>query len=507
MPYKTTRTVAVAILLATALSACALSPEPLSFGQLDIITNSNMAKVTVNQEPVSGAISLHEAMARAVKYNLDHKVEMMQTQLRTTELKLAHYAMLPGAVVNSGYAQRNNDLSSGERRLDTGHETAPRTISRERNSTTSDITFSWNILDFGLSYVRARQSADKVLIAAESRRKVMQRIIEDTRTAYWRAVSSDRMVNKLKSLEARTKTAQLNAKNLSHSPDASPITALTYERELIEIRRTAQQLQHELSVAKTQLAALMNLAPGTDFSLAGEGLDAKAPIIEINAQDMTAAALLNRPELRDIAYQQRINQHEAHAALLELLPGIQLYAGASHDANKYLAHNQWVTWGTKASWNVLRVFQYPAKRDVVQGQDALLNARALALTMAVMTQVYVSRIRYLNMSAELVTARDYLDVQDRLVKQMRQEAAADRISEQTLIREELNTLVAEVKRDIAFANMQNAFANVFVSVGLDPFDSEKPADGGVKEIAQQLKTLSFERGEFGANRKISLALR
>jgi outer membrane protein TolC len=507
MPYQTTRTVGVAILLATGLSACALSPEPLTFGQLDKITTGNLGRVTVNQEPLHGGVSLHEAMARAVKYNLDHKVEMMQTQLRTTELKLAHYGMLPGAVVNSGYARRNNDLSSGERNLLTSHETTPRTISRERNSTTSDITFSWNLLDFGLSYVRARQSADKVLIAAEARRKVMQRIIEDTRTAYWRAVSSDRMVNKLKSLEARTKTAQLNAQKLSHSPDASPITALTYERELIEIRRTAQNLQHELSVAKTQLAALMNLAPGTDFSLASDGLDAKAPVIEIEAQDMTAAALLNRPELRDIAYQQRINQHEAHAALLELLPGIQLYAGASHDANKYLANNQWVTWGTKASWNVLRVFQYPAKRDVVKGQDELLNARALALTMAVMTQVHVSRIRYLNMSHELVTARDYLDVQDRLVKQMRQEAAADRISEQTLIREELNTLVAEVKRDIAFANMQNAFANVFASVGLDPFDSEKPADGSVKDLALQLKTLSFERGDFGANRKISLALR
>jgi Outer membrane efflux protein len=507
MPYQITRTIAVAAVLVMSITGCALKPEPLSFGELEVITNSNLSRVTVNQEPVGGAISLHEAMARAVKYNLDHKVEMMQTQLRSTELKLAHYAMLPGAIVNSGYAQRNNDFSSGERNLVTGHETVPRTTSRERNSTTSDMTFSWNILDFGLSYVRARQSADKVLIAAEMRRKVMQRIIEDTRTAYWRAVSSDRMVNKLKTLEARTKTAQQNAKSLALSPEASPITALTYERELIEIRRTAQQLQHELSVAKSQLAALMNLEPGTQFSMSGEGLDTKAPVIEVTAQDMTAAALLNRPELRDIAYQQRINQHEAHAALLELLPGLQLYAGASHDANKYLAHNQWVTWGTKASWNVLRVFQYPAKRDVVQGQDALLNARALALTMAVMTQVYVSRIRYLNMTNELITARDYLDVQDRLVKQMRQEAAADRISEQTLIREELNTLVAEVKRDIAFANMQNAFANVFVSVGLDPFDSEKPADGGVKEIAQQLKTLSFERGDFGANRKISLALR
>jgi outer membrane protein TolC len=490
-----------------ALCGCTLTPEPLSFGQLEVITARNLTDVTANQEAVHGAISLHEAMARAVKYNLDYRVEMMQAQLRQTELRLAHYGLLPSAVVNSGYSSRNNDLSSGERNIFTGAETAPRTTSTDRNHTASDLAFSWNVLDFGLSYVRARQSADKVLIAEEAKRKVMHRIIEDTRTAYWRAVSSDRMIHKLKNLEVRVRTAQSNAKRLSRDQDASPITALTYERELIEIKRTTQQLQHELSVAKTQLAALMNLRPGADFELAGGTLDAAAPVIEIGAQDMIAAALLNRAELRDIAYQQRINDREASAALLELLPGIQLYAASNHDTNHYLMHKEWVTWCAKASWNLVRTFQYPAKRGVIEGQDKLLNARALALTMAVMTQVHVSRIRYANMARELQTSRDFLDVQTRLVRQMRHEAAAGRISEQTLIREELNSLVAEAKRDIAFAGLQSAFANVFASVGLDPYASDVAPDAPVADLAAQIKGLWFERGDFGAHRKLALALR
>ena len=493
--------------IAAAMAGCAIAPEPLSFGQLEVITARNLVGVTADQEPAHGSISLHEAMARAVKYNLDHRVEMMQAQLRQTELRLAHYALLPSAVVNSGYSSRNNDLSSGERNILTGVETAPRTTSTDRTHTASDLTFSWNVLDFGLSYVRARQSADKVLIAEEAKRKVMHRIIEDTRTAYWRAVSSDRMIHKLKSLEARVRTAQSNARKLARDQQASPITALTYERELIEIKRTSQQLQHELSVAKAQLAALMNLQPGTDFGLEGGSLDTVAPVIEIDAKDMISAALLNRAELRDIAYQQRINDREASAALLELLPGIQLYAGANYDSNHYMMHKEWVTWGAKASWNLVRAFQYPAKRGVIEGQDKLLNARALALTMAVMTQVHVSRIRYANMAHELLTAREFLDVQTRLVRQMRNEASADRISEQTLIREELNTLVAEVKRDIAFAAMQSAFANVFASVGLDPYANDVSPDLPVAELAKQIKGLWLERGDFGGNRKLALALR
>ncbi len=499
-----------AAFLATSLaglvaSACTITPVPLSHEQLQEITVTNTARVTADQEPVQRAISLHEAMARALKYNLDHKVEILQTQLRSTELQLAHYSMLPNAAVNSGYVARNNEQATGQRNLVTGVESPPRTVSHDRATTVADLTFSWNILDFGLSYVRAHQAADKVLIAEEAKRKVMNRIIEDTRTAYWRAVSSDRLVQKLKTLEVRAKTAQANARKLTSTKETSPIASLTYERELIEIKRTAQQLQNELSVAKTQLAALMNLAPGTEFSLSGDDIGATPPVFDVNSAEAIAVALLNRSELRDIAYQSRINQREAQAALLELLPGLQIYAGGNYDSNSFNAHKEWVSWGAKASWNVIRLFQYPAKRAVIQGQDKLLDARALALTLAVMTQVHVSRVRYHNMAQELATAREYLDVQTRLVTQMRREAAADRISEQTLIREELNTLVAEARRDIAYSASQTAFANIFASIGLDPYASDVDLTVSVKDLTAQIKALWFERGDFGAHRKIMVA--
>ncbi len=492
---------------AAALAACAVSPEPFTHGQLETMSIGFATRVTADQEPVFRTITLYEAMARALKYNLDFKVEVMQTALRSSELNLAHYNMLPNAVVQSGYSSRDSYLSTGELNLETGRTTPPRTTSSEKNTTASDMTFSWNILDFGLSYIHARQSADKVLMAEEARRKVVHKIIEDVRSAYWRAVSSDRMVAKLKGLEARTRTALFNARTLAHNQETTPITALTYERELIEIKRSAQELQRELSIAKTQLAALMNLPPDSSFSLSADGLNSAAPLIGLDARDMIDAALMNRPELRDVAYQRRINEHEAHAALLELLPGLQLYGGDNYDTNKYLAHGEWVSWGAKAGWNVVKVFQYPAKRRVIEGQDALLDARALALTMAVMTQVHVSHIRYVNATKELVTAREYLEVQTRLLKQMRNEAAVDRISEQTLIREELNTLVAEAKRDIAFATAQNAFATIFTSVGLDPHASNVSTAMSVSELSQNLRDLWLERGDFNGHTKISLASR
>ena len=69
----------------------------------------------------------------------------------------------------------------------TGQETLSASTSEERSHLLGGADFSWNILDFGVSYYRARQQADQFLIAEERRRKVVQNLLQDVRAAYWRA--------------------------------------------------------------------------------------------------------------------------------------------------------------------------------------------------------------------------------------------------------------------------------------------------------------------------------
>ena len=118
--------------------------------------------------------------------------------------------------------------------------------------------------------------------------------------------------------------------------------------------------------------------------------------------------------------------------------------------------------------------------------------------MAIMTQVHVSRVRYLHARKLLGTAAEYRNVQNRLIRQLRVEADANRTSEQTLIREEMNTLVAEVRYDVAFANLQNAYANIFASIGVDPYHSSISIDVPVKKLAHDLKHVWIERGDSSA---------
>ncbi|MCZ6804286.1 MAG: TolC family protein [Proteobacteria bacterium] len=107
-------------------------------------------------------------------------------------------------------------------------------IQSNRDVFTTDLKLTWNVLDFGLSYIRAQQAGDEVLIAEEEKRKIVNRIVQDVRAAYWRAVTNDRLILKVEQLLERVSKAieeskQVEIKRLEYEID------ITYQE--IEILR------------------------------------------------------------------------------------------------------------------------------------------------------------------------------------------------------------------------------------------------------------------------------
>ena len=176
-------------MLAISVSACTVTPKPLTTGSLSSFASDKLSRVTAGQQAITKQVTLYEAMARALKYNLDFHVELYNEALANKALDSARLDTLPRLVASAAYTGRNNNAGS-----------AGSTIFPDREKFQEDISLSWNILDFGLSKIRAEQAADEVLIARERRRKIINRVIEDVRTAYWRAVSADRLVVGLSSI-------------------------------------------------------------------------------------------------------------------------------------------------------------------------------------------------------------------------------------------------------------------------------------------------------------------
>ena len=214
----------------------------------------------------------------------------MEEALKMRELNVSRYDMLPQLVANAGYAGRNNFSGASSLSLITRRQSLEPSTSAERDIFTADLSLSWDVLDFGLSYVRSQQKADEFLISQERRRKVANRIIEDVRTSYWRAVSAERLLTKLKELEGNVSTTLDNSERLAERRLSAPLTALTYQRELVQIQAEIRKLQRELVVAKAQLAALMNLRPGTEFSLVLPDRTETLPAVQYTGEDMMMTA-------------------------------------------------------------------------------------------------------------------------------------------------------------------------------------------------------------------------
>ena len=472
------------------INGCSFIPVPLTKDELKEQASQDSVLVTQNQEPVDGPISLYEAIARSLKYNLDYNLEFAEKILAETELDLSRYDLLPQVVARSGYDGRDNFSGSSSQSLITGAQSLATSTSSNRDIFTSDLRLTWSVLDFGLSYIRANQNADRVLIAGEEKRRVINRIVQDVRTAYWRAVTNDRLIKRIEDLLVRVSKAIEESKQIEIKRLDRPLTALTYQRELIGIKRELEELQRDLSLAKIQLAALMNLRPGEDYELVIPDRTVVVNKVDISPEMMEQLALENRPEIRTISYEERINRKEAKAAILSLLPGIDINFGKNYSTNSFLFNNNWLTYGAQVSWNLLNAFKLPATNRELEARGKVLEARRLALTMAIMTQVHVSLAQYEHSQREYKTAADFYLTQEKILDQLISGVSANTVTEQSLIREQMNMMVAEVKYDIAYSDVENAYASIFAALGVDPLPINVDTES-IELLTDSIKT-SFE---------------
>ncbi len=166
-------------------------------------------------------------------------------------------------------------------------------------------------------------------------------------------------------------------------------------------------------------------------------------------------------------------------------------------SNDFLVNDNWTAWGARVSWDLMNIARLPRRQAVLQGQETLLDARALALTQAIATQVYVSNKRFHSLQKEVRAARERQRVSDKILARTRDEFDSGVGSEREFVTENLNAILASLRYDATYAEMQGSFANVYASVGLDAFDGEMTGNESVDALAQSLRALWSERGDKG----------
>jgi len=465
---STTKVPALILGAGLVLAGCSVTPEPLTLADHTKRVNQDVMSLFADQEPVNGAISLEEAMARAIKYNLDHRLKVMENALASHQLTSANLSMLPSLTATAGYSGRNNFAGSNSNSLTNNTESLESSASSDRDMKTFDLSLTWNVLDLGMSWVRANQQADRLLITEERRRKVIHNIIQDVRSAFWSALSADRLLAKIAPLSQRVTIALENARKAQSGGTEEPLSALRYRRELLDTLRQLKVLNRELTAAKTRLAALMNLKPGVKYDISAAGLPVEAPDFKVDIDRLESLALVHRPELREETYQDRISHNDVKLAYLNMVPGLELNTAWNADSNSYAWEQTWFSWGSSITANLVNVFTGPQRIDLAEARTNVVTTRRLALSMAVMSQVHVSVAGYTQALAEFETSDEINQIERDILAKVTANVSAGSGGERASIRAELQSLLAELRRDLALARVRNAVGRIFVSVGADP---------------------------------------
>lgn len=458
-------------LLALMVSGCAITSEPIDRSVSEQRARTDLQNMYKDQEPLSGPLTLHQAMARAVKYNLEGRLKIMEEALAKRQLDLASFDMLPRMALDAGYVGRNNVNASSSQSVETGTQSLEPSTSQDRDREVADLTMVWNVLDFGVSYISAKQAGDQRLIVQERRRKVINTIVQDVRSAYWRAMAAERLLKQIDSLMARVETARGNSQSMSEQRIGDPVQALGYQRSLIQATRQLEEQRRALSLAKTELATLINLPLGTELTLATQD-EYAIPELKVDLARLEQEALASRPELREQDYQTRITAAETRKAMLRLLPGLEFSAGGHYDSNSFLVEQGWADYGVKVTWNLFNVISAPAAIDVAKAGEEVAAARRQAMSIAVLAQLYVANANYREALRQFKTSQQLSDIDGQIVGQLRSRHQAAGIGELDLIQGELNTLQADLRRDLAYADLRNAYGQIFASAGLDPLPNE-----------------------------------
>jgi outer membrane protein TolC len=449
------------------LSGCSVKSQKLTLPEVAEKSKQDLLLLKKAPEAIEKPISIDEAITRAIKYNKDYKVKALESEFESKQLDISNSAMWPSLNASGGITKRNNELGSSSRSLITGSQSLEESTSTDKELRTSDVKISWNALDFGLSYIRAKQQADKYLIAQERSRKISNQIQQEVRESYWKAVSAQNLLDQIDPVIADVQKSLNESKQLEQAKLGNMMETLTYRRELLDVLLSLQSLKKDLLTAKPKLAVLMGMAPGTTFELSDKIDGSMITKLQVNMENLEKRAFENRPELMESRYQSRISLSETKASMLSFLPGVSFDAGYSYSSNSYTTNNSWLDYGVHVNMNLFKVFSVGDMIDRSKVGEEIAAQQQLAVGMAVLTQVYLADIRYNEAMEGWKSADEYYDVTKKISDITDKQNVNSIGSKQHVARERLSQLLANVKRDMAFAEVQNSYGNLFVSVGLE----------------------------------------
>jgi outer membrane protein TolC len=488
---------AVFALLSALVAGCAVTTAPLAPEERERLGREAREQLFAGQEAFARPLTLEDATARAIKYQAEHRQRRMEEAAAAAQLEVAQFDLLPRFMANAGYSTRNNEAFGFGVTPDGSITTTP-SAAQEKTLRTGGVGVAWNLLDFGVSYFRAKQLSDQKLIAEERRRKALQTLVHDVRIAWWRAEAAQRLLPESDRLLNEIDQAIEKTRLVEQSRLLPPVQTATLRRALLDLAQQIALRRQELVQAQVELAALINSPPGVELRVASPPSEEReVPDLTTDVEKLEALALSQRPELAEEGYRARISADEARKAMVGILPNVSLNVMSNYDSNRFLVNNNWYSLGLNVALNLTKVFSIPAMNRSEEAQRRADDARRQAMAMAVLAQTRIAAVRYTLVADEFMVWDEAARDDDLIVQHLASSEAAGIDNELEVVRARARAVASHINRDLAYANVQAVIARLYNSVGYDVVpreDEERP----LAELsnAVQARYAEYERASF-----------
>lgn len=449
------------------LSACSVTPKPIPVPDRYEQAKNDLKQLFSEQPNLVGKLNFEQALARGLKYNLDYRIKQVNTALQAGQLKLAEFMMFPSLNTSGSIYTRNNDFATVGT-TDSG-QTADVLNPTPRTLRSARLGLTWNVLDFGLSYVKAKQQGNRVLISEEESRKQLQQLAQDVMLAYWNAYSAQELVKQTEEFQIILEHAQKKLSIAVRDRSIPKENLLNFQASLLEGNRRLVQLEYKYEKAMLDLKHLISLPLDQKVLL-----DPPPAIVgqvqtfqHLDFAKLDAITLVNRPELRSQKYQEQIAKLGIKATILQALPGIPLNYGWNYNSNQFLVNARWLDRSMDFSWNLLNLISLPTSYSTAQAQAEYEKLKLMALTLTVLTESRYAYTHYLTLSKEYNIAHKQTINAQELYKLTKNRERASLASTQQVILAKLRAITTKMDEDLLSADLSTALGQLYLSMGSD----------------------------------------
>ena len=452
------------------LGGCATTAVEYNSSNVGEITDSTLRPAAIGLE-VSHPLSLDFVRSRTLTHNSEYG--RAQTQFLETMRSASKRGkdFLPQVYASAYGSWRNNRNASVGVKIDDTSSSRPTDFftAEDQASAISNFTASWDLLEIGLSGFKTNRRVIDAYSQNEQNQYLCNRLMVDVENAYWRAVTFEQAEKKSDWLKTRIAYAlNLSQERANENPDTK-LQELMFQRELIDINRWYQSLYRSLVSAKPELARLMNLPAGTEFTLRSARLPSDLGTLgEQDAISLIKTAYQNRPEIRQSLYKTDLTKLKNKENLWRHLPAMRFFIGGNNNTNSFLLNQNFASAGANLSWDLMRLAQIGETKR--KGKIALEkdHRQTEILASAIMAQVLIAHEQMRTLDYDLTLAWKALAVQSEITDDLRADVASENKAETYLVKEELMRELSFIREQIARAELHTAKARLQQSIGVVP---------------------------------------